>query len=208
MSMELDIINKNGDKTGSIAIEDSKVELVKGEQAVHDAVVAFLASQHRPTASTKTRSNITGGGCKPFKQKGMGRARAGTIRSPLWRHGAVTFGPLPERNYKKCMNKKVMKLALKRAFSERLQEKSVIVCEKLEIESGKTKDAADFLKKVGAGQSVLIISAKMSEKTALSLRNFNEVTVHTPSSVSTYDILLRKKILFDKESAQAFISRI
>ncbi len=208
MSSELNIIDKNGVKTDSLAIDDKKIELQKGEQAVYDAVRTFLAARHRPTASTKTRSNIVGGGRKPFKQKGGGRARAGTIRSPLWRHGAITFGPLPERNYKKCMNKKVLKLALKRAFSERMQENSVIVCDMIEIESGKTKDAINFLEKIGAGTNLLVISSKLSEKTALALRNISDLSIQRPDLVSTYEILLRKKILFDKDSAQMFLSRI
>ncbi len=208
MSSELNIIDKNGVKTDSLAIDDKKIELQKGEQAVYDAVRTFLAARHRPTASTKTRSNIVGGGRKPFKQKGGGRARAGTIRSPLWRHGAITFGPLPERNYKKCMNKKVLKLALKRAFSERMQENSVIVCDMIEIESGKTKEAINFLEKIGAGTNLLVISSKLSEKTALALRNISDLSIQRPDLVSTYEILLRKKILFDKDSAQMFLSRI
>ena len=138
----------------------------------------------------------------------MGRARAGTIRSPLWRHGAVTFGPLPERNYKKDINKKVLKLALKRAFSERIAEDSVIITDSINIDSGKTKDAAAFLKKIDAGANVLIITSKLSDKTAIAFRYLPKVDVADYKSVNTYTILLRKKILFDKDSAQNFINRI
>ncbi len=208
MSSEITIMDANGAKTGSIAVEESKIELKKGEQAVFDAVRTHLASQHRPTASTKTRSNITGGGCKPFKQKGLGRARAGTTRSPLWRHGAVTFGPLPDRNFKKCINKKVLKLALRRAFSERLQENAVVACDKIEIASGKTKDAASFLQKLGAGQNVLVVASKISDKTALALRNIPGLSVQSPEAVNTYEMLLHKKILFEKDAAQNFLNRI
>ncbi|HPO91123.1 MAG TPA: 50S ribosomal protein L4 [Victivallales bacterium] len=208
MNNQIILANIDGTKAESMQIDQSKIELKKGEQAVHDAITAYLASLHRPTASTKTRSNIRGGGCKPFRQKGLGRARAGTIRSPLWRHGAITFGPLPEKNYKKCLNKKVLKLALKRAFSERLNENSIIACEKIDIQSGKTKDAMNFLNKIGAGTNVLIISDSLSENSLRAFRNIPELNVQSPKTVNTYDILLHQKVLFDKDAIEQFLKRI
>lgn len=208
MNKQIIIANIDGSQAGSIEINDDKIELKKGEQAVLDAVTTYLASLHRSTASTKTRSTINGGGCKPFRQKGLGRARAGTTRSPLWRHGAVTFGPLPEKNYKKSLNKKVLKLALKRAFSERLNENAVLACDRIDIPSGKTKEAVNFLKKIGAGSNVIIISDSLSDDSIRALRNISQLSIQSPLAINTYELLLYEKILFDKDALTKFLTRI
>ena len=119
MSKVIDILNVKGEKVGDYTIDDSFIELEKGAQAVHDAVVCFLAENRAGTASTKTRAEVSGAGKKPFKQKGGGRARAGSTRNPVWRHGGVAFGPKP-RDYSFKVNAKVRKLALKRSFSDAL----------------------------------------------------------------------------------------
>jgi large subunit ribosomal protein L4 len=208
MNKEINILDTNGNKVDVVFLDENKIEMKKGSQAVYDSVRTFLAAQRKSHASTKTRSTITGGGCKPFKQKGLGRARAGTIRSPLWRHGAVTFGPLPERNYKHDINKKVQKLALKRAFSEKLAENKVLIVQNIGIESGKTKDAAAALKKINAGKNTLIVSSSLSDNTKRALRNIPKLSVETPARVNTYAILACDKILFDKGSFQKFIEKI
>ena len=110
MSAKIDIFDTNGNVTGSYELKDEYIELEKGAQAVHDVVTAYLCGIRAGTASTKTRSEVSGGGAKPFKQKGTGRARAGSNRSPIWRHGGVIFGPKP-RSFAKKVNKKVKKLA-------------------------------------------------------------------------------------------------
>ena len=132
MSAKIDILDTNGNVTGSYELKDEYIELEKGAQAVHDVVTAYLAGIRAGTASTKTRSEVSGGGAKPFKQKGTGRARAGSNRSPIWRHGGIIFGPKP-RSFAKKVNKKVKKLALKRSFSERVKENSVFIVEKFEF---------------------------------------------------------------------------
>ena len=145
MSMKIDIVNMKGEKVGDYEIDDSFLEFEKGSQAVHDAVIAFLAETRAGTASTKTRAEVSGSGKKPFKQKGLGRARAGSTRNPVWRHGGVAFGPKP-RDFSIKLNAKVKKLALKRSFSERVKESSVCVVDSFDVPDMKTKSAAAAFK--------------------------------------------------------------
>ena len=119
MSNTLDILDCKGARVGEYVIPEGVIELEKGEQAVHDAVVAYLAGLRAGTACTKTRGEVSGGGAKPFRQKGTGRARSGSSRSPVWVGGGTIFGPRP-RSFAKKVNKKVLQLALKRALSERI----------------------------------------------------------------------------------------
>ena len=135
---KLNVLNMQAAGAGEYTLEDNLLELEKGTQAVHDTVIAFLAGERAGTASTKTRSEVRGGGAKPYRQKGTGRARAGTKSSPIWTGGGVTFGPKP-RDYDKKINKKVKKLALKRAFSELVKAEAVTVLDELALPDHKTK---------------------------------------------------------------------
>ena len=128
----LKIISQEGKEIETLEFEEQLLEREKGEQAVHDAVVAFLAKMRAGTASTKTRGEIRGSGAKPFRQKGTGRARAGSTKSPLWTGGGTVFGPKP-RSFKKRINKKVQRLALKRAFTTRIDAGDVIFVDKINI---------------------------------------------------------------------------
>ena len=138
MSKKLDILNCQGARVGEYVLPDEIIELEKGEQAVHDVIVAFMAGQRAGTASTKTRGLVSGGGAKPFRQKGLGRARAGSSRSPVWVGGGTIFGPQP-RDFSKKVNKKVAKLALRRAFSERVVDGSVIVIDNFDLDRKSTR---------------------------------------------------------------------
>ena len=210
MSKVLDILDCKGVKVGDYQLPDNAIELEKGEQAVHDAVVAFLASQRANTASTKTRAEVRGGGAKPTRQKGLGRARTGSSRSPVWTGGGVIFGPTPERNYNRHVNRKVMKLALRRAFSERVVDNAVIVLDKVEFADHKTKNACAIQKNLKLeGLSVLALPAYEGyENVFTATSNIELFVADLAKSINVYDLLRYEKLVFTKEALDAFIERL
>lgn len=208
MSIVIDIQNMKGEKVGDYTIDDSCLELEKGAQAVHDAVVAFLAENRAGTASTKTRAEVSGGGKKPFKQKGGGRARAGSTRGPVWRHGGIAFGPKP-RDFSVKLNSKVKKLALKRSFSERLQDKSVAVIDSLALADHKSKSAATVFKALKLDDGKLLISVKDYDENLLrATGNMCMVCALKAASINTYHVLNADKLLFTKEALDEFVKRL
>ena len=210
MSKVLDILDCNGVKVGSYALPENAIELEKGEQAVHDAVVSFLASQRANTACTKTRAQVRGGGAKPTRQKGLGRARTGSSRSPVWTGGGVIFGPTPERNYNRHVNRKVMKLALRRAFSERVVDNAVLVLDKVEFADHKTKNACAIQKNLKLeGLSVLALPAYEGyENVFTATSNIELFVADLAKSINVYDLLRYEKLVFTKEALDAFITRL
>jgi large subunit ribosomal protein L4 len=208
MSMNIDIYNIKGEKVGDYTLDDSCLEFDKGAQAVHDAVVGFLAEVRAGTASTKTRAEVSGSGKKPFKQKGLGRARAGSTRNPVWRHGGVAFGPKP-RSFAIKLNNKVKQLALKRSFSERVKENAVIVLDQFDLADHKTKSAVAVLKALKADQSKLLISVKDYDDNVLrATGNLPAVILIKAASVNTYQILYSDKLLFTKDALDEFVKRL
>ncbi len=195
----LNILSQQGADTGAAAtIEESWLVRDKGEQAVKDSVVAFLAAHRSGTACVKNRAALSSRSqAKPWRQKGTGRARSGGKSSPIWRGGAVAFGPVP-RDYSKYVNKKVLKLALRRAFTDRLDEGDVIVVDDLKFESPKTKEMTAFLKAVNAGEDALVLVDDYTENVDLAARNLQQVLVLKATSVNTYLLLLFKKIVITK----------
>ena len=206
--MNIDILNIKGEKVGDYVIDDAVLEFEKGTQAVHDAVVAFLNETRAGTACTKTRGEVSGSGRKPFKQKGLGRARAGETRNPVWRGGGVAFGPKP-RDYSTKLNGKVKKLALKRSFSERLKEGSVVVVDKFELESVKTKGAVEAFKALKVNDTKLLcLVPDYEENTLRATGNLPTVLLLKAASANTYQVLWADKLLFTKDSLDEFIKRI
>lgn len=206
MSKNLQIMDMKGSPAGEYEVSDDLLEFEKGSQAVHDAVVAFNAEQRAGTASTKTRSEVSGGGAKPWRQKGTGRARAGSNRSPIWRKGGITFGPKP-RSYAKRMNKKVAKLALKRAFSERVGENAVVVIDSLQVPDHKTRNLRILLKNMKFSKSVMLV-AEADKNIDLASGNIMELMYETSGSVNVYKLLLPEKIIFTKDALEKFLKRI
>jgi len=207
MTTSIKIMDLNGGEAGDFAVAPQWLEREKGVQAVHDAVTAFLGELRAGTASAKTRTEVRGGGAKPYRQKGTGRARAGSIRSPLWRGGGTTFGPTP-RGYTKRLNKKVAALALRRAFTERLAEGALVVVEDIAIDEPKTKKMQAFLKAVGAGEDALIVVDDYETNVLLSARNLPGVEVMKSTAVNPYWMLLFKRIVFTKAALEAFGKRL
>lgn len=208
MSKVIDILNIKGEKVADYTIDDSFIELEKGAQAVHDAVVGFLAENRAGTASTKTRAEVSGAGKKPFKQKGGGRARAGSTRNPVWRHGGVAFGPKP-RDYSFKLNAKVRKLALKRSFSDAVENNAVVVVDSLNLPDGKTKSFASVLKALKLDNTKLLVSVPdYEENLCRASGNIYEVFMLRYDSVNPYFILDSDKILFTKDALDAFLKRL
>jgi large subunit ribosomal protein L4 len=206
MNTTVPVLKSDGNQAGSVELNPAWIELKKGTQAVHDAVVAFLAAQRAGTASTKTRAEVRGTGAKPYRQKGTGRARAGSYQSPIWRGGGIVFGPKP-RSYVKNVNKKVRALALKRAFSERLAEDAVIVVDDIALSEPKTKQMLAFLAAVKAGDDALVIDGDPASNLLLASRNLPGVEVMKAASVNPYWILLFKKVVFTRAGLDAFVAR-
>lgn len=206
MDTTIQILKSDGSQADSIDIRPEWIELEKGFQAVQDTVVAFRAAQRAGTASTKTRGQVRGGGAKPYRQKGTGRARMGSRTSPLLSGGGTIFGPKP-RDYKKKVNRKVKKLALKRAFSEKLNDGDVLVVEDIDVKEPKTKEMVAFLEDVGAGDDVLIVVDEADRDVALASRNLPSVEVTNAAAVNTYWMLLFEKIVFTRAGFENFVQR-
>ena len=203
----LAIVNEKGAAAGEVTIDESWLEREKGESAVHDTVVAYLATKRAGTAATKNRKLVRGGGAKPWRQKGTGRARAGSNRSPIWRGGGVIFGPQP-RSFAKKVNKKVKKLALRRSFAECIDAEKVIVLDKLEVSDIKTKALAALLKSLGAGENALIITDNVSKELFLSARNLPKVDVVNAENLNVYQLLLHKKVIITSAGLESLGKRL
>lgn len=207
MATTLPVKTMTGAAGATVDIQESWLERIKGEQAVKDSVVAFLARMRSGTAATKTRGLVAGGGSKPWRQKGTGRARAGSSRSPVWRGGGTVFGPQP-RSYEKKVNMKVEKLALRRAFTDRIDEGEVILVDELSFATPKTKEMTKFLAAVGAGDNVLVIVDDYSENVELAVRNLPKVLLVPASAVNTYWMLLFKKVVITNAGLEALGQRL
>jgi len=207
MATTLPVKTMTGADGATVDIQESWLERIKGEQAVKDSVVAFLARMRSGTAATKTRGLVSGGGSKPWRQKGTGRARTGSSRSPVWRGGGTVFGPQP-RSYEKKVNMKVEKLALRRAFTDRIDEGEVILVDELSFATPKTKEMTKFLAAVGAGDNVLVIVDDYSENVELAVRNLPKVLLLPASAVNTYWMLLFKKVVITKAAMETLGQRL
>lgn len=188
---QIDLFKQDGSKVGTIDLNDEVFGIEPHTQAMFDAVLTYRASLRQGTHSTKTRSAVRGGGRKPWRQKGTGRARQGSIRSPQWRGGGVVFGPTPEKNYKLKMNRKVRKLAMKSAYSVVLKDKQLVAVEDFAFEAIKTKDFKDVMKAFEITSKLLVIVAEEEgyENLFLSARNLPGVKVAQATSVSVEDLL-------------------
>ncbi len=208
MSNVLDILDCTGARVGEYVLPENVIELEKGEQAVHDAVVAFRAGQRAGTACTKTRGEVRGGGAKPFRQKGMGRARAGSNRSPIWVGGGTIFGPKP-RSFAKKLNKKVIQLALKRALSERIVDGDLFVLDTFALAYHKTKSANVVFKNLNLTDELVLLSVPDYEETVVcATGNLPYVVLRKATSVNVYELLRFSKLVFTKEALDDFIGRL
>lgn len=182
------VFDKTGKKVSDIALSDAIFAITPNASAMHLCVVAYLANQRQGTQSTLTRAEVRGGGKKPWRQKGSGRARQGSIRSPQWTHGGVALGPKP-REYGKTVNKKVRRLAMKSALSSKVAAEELIVLDSLEMNEIKTKEVVSVLKALETGKKVLIVLPEKNETIYRSARNIKGVKTTLVSTLNVYDIL-------------------
>jgi large subunit ribosomal protein L4 len=205
--MKLKVKDAKGKEQGELEVKFELIEDGKGTQAVHDAVVGYNAAQRMGTACTKTVGDVAGTNKKPWRQKGTGRARAGSFASPLWRGGGVVFGPKP-RDFGKKVSRKTRQLALRKALSERLHAGDVIVVDDLKLDSGKTKDFIGVLSALELTGSTLVVAQGADKNLSLASRNVSRVTLTTSETLNTYDVLRPDKLVFTRGAFEQIESRL
>ena len=192
------VFNKEGNKVADMELNESVFAAEINEYALHQVVVALLANKRQGTQSTKTRSEVRGGGIKPWRQKGTGRARQGSIRAPQWIKGGIVFAPKP-RDYRVSVPKSMRKVAMKSALTSKVQENQMIVLESLNFEAPKTKNMVEMLKAFEANKA-LIITAESNEAVYKSARNIQGISVIPANNINVYDILKYEKLFITKDA--------
>lgn len=193
------VYNTLGEKVDEMSLCETLFAAEISEPSLHQAVVAYLAAQRQGTHSTLTRAEVRGGGKKPWRQKGTGRARVGSIRSPIWRKGGVTFGPKP-RDYRIKIHKNVKRIAIRSAFSSKVLDQDLIILESLNMSAPKTKEMVALLKNLKVDRKALFITADPEKYVYLSARNLPGISVTFSGSVNVYDILLHDKLIIVKDA--------
>lgn len=195
------LYNQNGSTAGDIELNASVFGIEPNESVVFDAILMQRASLRQGTHKVKNRSEVRGGGRKPWRQKGTGRARQGSIRSPQWRGGGVVFGPTP-RSYSYKLPKKVRRLAIKSVLSSKVIDNNIIVLEDLTLDTAKTKEMAAILKGLSVEKKALIVTADANEAVALSARNIPGVTVVEANGINVLDVVNHEKLLMTKAAVE------
>ena len=198
---QFDVVDMNGKKVSTVELSDAVFGITPNEKAVREAVVNFLANQRQGTQNTQIRKEVRGGGRKPWRQKGTGHARQGSIRAPQWTHGGVALGPKP-RSYYYTINKKVKRLALLSALSDKAANGNMIVVDKLTTEEYKTKTVVAMLAAVGAGKKNLVVNDVVDAKFVKSAANIPGVKTTTAASVNTYDVVNAEKMIISLDAAK------
>ena len=200
MSKKIDVLSLKGEKVKDIKLEDNIFNIEPNDAVIKDAVVAAMAGARQGTAKVKTRSEVAGGGRKPYRQKGTGNARQGSIRAPHYRHGGIVFGPVP-RDHSKKMNKKEKKLALKSALSYKVLDKELVVVSTIEFETNKTKEMVNLLEGLNlTNHKVLVCVKELTDNVCLAARNLANVKVVLPSEINTFDLISSDNLLIEEEA--------
>ena len=201
MATKIDVLDMAGKKVSSIELSDAVFGITPNERAMHAAVVNFLANKRQGTQSTKTRAEVRGGGRKPWRQKGTGRARQGSIRSPQWVGGGVALGPKP-RDYSYRLNRKLKRLALLSALSAKAAAGEIVVVDQFAMEEFKTKAVVGMLSALGAGKKTLIVTDEVMPKMVKSAANIPGVKTTTANLINVYDILNAGTFVMSVEAAK------
>ena len=204
--MKLTVKDTQGKDKGEMEVKIPLIENGKGTQAVHDTVVAHRAAQRMGTACTKNVGEVAGTNKKPWRQKGTGRARAGSFQSPLWRGGGVVFGPRP-RDYAKKISRATKQFALRKAMSERLKSGDIIVVDDIKLDSPKTKLFVEILSALSIDGTALIV-ANADKNLTLACRNLCQVELTTGGDLNTYQLLRSDKVLFTKSAFESVEQRL
>ncbi len=196
----IDVLNMNGEKVSTMELSDAVFAVEANKPAMHMAVVNYLANQRQGTQSALTRAEVSGGGAKPWRQKGTGHARQGSTRSPQWTHGGIVFAPKP-RDYRFAMNKKVRQLAIKSALSTKLAEGKLIVVDKIDVADYKTKTVVNMLKALNVCKG-LIVNAELNKFFVKSAANVPAVKTALTNTINTYDILKYDKLVLTADAVK------
>lgn len=205
--MELKVINNKGTESGTVQFDDALIQTKASKSVLHEVVLAYRAAQRSGTHRTLTRAEVSGGGLKPWKQKGTGRARSGSTRSPLWRHGGIIFGPVP-RDYSVSIPKKKKQLAFRMAIKGLIDDNRIQVVEPIEISEPKTKHVAAVFTKWQAPTDSIFLVEKIEPTLNRAARNIANVRLLDVASLNTYDCLRARKVFLTKPALQALTARI
>jgi large subunit ribosomal protein L4 len=198
--METKLLNIQGKEQGTVSLPEDIFGKKPNPTFLHEVITAFLANQRSGTADVKTRAEVSGTGKKPWKQKGTGRARHGSMRSPIWRHGGVAFGPTPH-SFRQDIPAAKRKLALAHALSAKFIEDNIVVVDKFDIKEPKTKEVAAALKSLEAGRKPLVV-AERNAKLLQAGKNIAKLTNMVPSDLNAYAVLNSSKVIFTKEALE------
>ena len=191
------VYNMSGEQVGEIELSEAVFGSTPNESVVHDVVKNHLANKRQGTQSALTRAEVSGGGRKPWRQKGTGRARQGSTRAPQWTHGGIVFAPKP-RDYSYTLNKKVRRLALKSALSDKAAQQNIVVIDAIKVDAPKTKEFAAFLKAVNVTGKALVVTAEADTNVVKSGRNIPGCQVTFANLINVYDIVNAKQLVLDK----------
>jgi len=200
--MKLNVFDVNGKKKSTIEVSDEIFGAEYNEALIHQVVVAQLANKRQGTKSALTRTEVRGGGIKPWRQKGTGRARQGSIRAPQWRHGGIVFAPKP-RDFSKKINKKMRTQAFKSAISQKLRQDELFVVDKLELAEGKTRLMVKVCEGLDAGKKALFVIAGENENVVRATRNLADVAVTGADILSVYDLVASNKVYLTVDAIKA-----
>ncbi len=196
------VINIKGEKVKDITLNDNVWGITPNDAVLYDAITLARNSVRQGTHSTKTRSDVSGGGRKPWRQKETGHARQGSTRAPQWTGGGVVFGPHP-RSYSKKMNRKERVLALKSALSYKVKDKELIILDNLNVDSNKTKDMLNILKNIKAEKNILIVVKELTDNIILSTRNIPNVVLLGSNEISTLDVIASDNLVITEDAVKA-----
>ncbi len=194
------LLSLKGEKIKDIKLDDSVWGITPNDQVVYEHINLQMANQRQGSHSVKTRSEVSGGGRKPWRQKGTGNARQGSTRAPHWVGGGIVFGPSSNRNYTKKMNKKERRLALKSALTYKANDKEIVIIEKFEAETNKTKDMLKLLENLNLAGKLLIVTTELSENVILATRNIASIKLILANELNTYDVLSCDKLVITEDA--------
>ena len=199
---KISVLNIKGEKVSDLQLNAEVWGIVPNDAVLYDAITLARNSMRQGTHDTKTRAEVSGGGKKPWRQKGTGRARQGSTRAPHWRHGGIVFGPHP-RSYDKKMNRKERRLALKSALSYKCIDKELIVVDNFNLESNKTKDAIKVLENLKATKNILIVVDELTENVILATRNLDNVILLQADEINTLDVISADNMIITESAVKS-----
>lgn len=197
------VLNIKGEKIGDITLNEKVWGIEPNDTVIYDAVRLTRNAERQGSADTKTRSEVSGGGAKPWKQKGTGRARQGSTRAPHWYHGGVVFGPHPDRNYTTKQNRKERRLALKSVLSYKVIESELVIVDDIKLTSNKTKEFKEIMQNLKLDKNILIVVKELEDNLILASRNFRNVIILTADEINVLDIINADKMVITKDAVNA-----